>query len=101
MRTKESIDNNFANYAREFKEAGAETGFIKSFESINDRIIDVEKELKKMSRGNGDPRTWMAIAGRAVDDYNAIIENGVRLAAYVTARENGMSIPRRLLLPKT
>lgn len=97
---KESIDNNFANYAREFKEAGAETGFIKSFESINDRIIDVEKELKKMSRGNGDPRTWMAIAGRAVDDYNAIIENGVRLAAYVTARENGMSIPRAASLAK-
>ena len=53
-----------------------------------------------MSRGNGDPRTWMAIAGRAVDDYNAIIENGVRLAAYVTARENGMSIPRAASLAK-
>lgn len=85
---------------REFKEAGAETGFIKSFESVNDRITDIEKELKKMSHGNADPRTWMAIAGRTVDDYNAIVENGVRLATYVTARENGMSIPRAASLAK-
>ncbi|WAW06085.1 hypothetical protein NB639_01390 [Oxalobacter formigenes] len=97
---KDSVDNDFANYAREFKDAGAETGFIKSFESINDRITDVERQLNEMSRGKSDPRAWMAIAGRAVDDYNAIIENGVRLAAYVTARKNGMTIPRAASLAK-
>ncbi len=97
---KDAVNNTFANYAREFKEAGAETGFIKSFESVNDRITDIEEEIRKMSRGNTDPRTWLTIAGRAVDDYNAIAENGVRLAAYVTARENGMTIPRAASLAK-
>ncbi len=96
----ETADNAFANYAREFREAGAETGFIKSFESISDRITDVEKQLAAMSRGKGDPRTWMAIAGRAVDGCNSVVENGVRLAAYITARENGMSIPRAAQLAK-
>ncbi len=97
---QDAVRGVFADYAREFREAGAETGFIKSFESIGDRITDVEKQLEEMSRGKGDPRTWLAIAGRAVDDYNAIVENGVRLAAYVTARENGMSIPRAAQLAK-
>ena len=97
---QDAVRGVFADYAREFREAGAETGFIKSFESIEDRITDVEKQLEEMSRGKGDPRTWLAIAGRAVDDYNAIVENGVRLAAYVTARENGLSISRAAQLAK-
>ena len=97
---QDAVRGVFADYAREFREAGAETGFIKSFESIKDRITDVEKQLEEMSRGKGDPRTWLAIAGRAVDDYNAIVENGVRLAAYVTARENGLSISRAAQLAK-
>lgn len=97
---QDAVTGVFADYAREFREAGAETGFIKSFESIGDRITDVEKQLEEMSRGKGDPRTWLAIAGRAMDDYNAICRNGVRLAAYMTARENGMSIPRAAQLAK-
>ena len=41
--SRETVDNTFAHYAPEIKEAGAETGFIKWFESLNGRITDVEK----------------------------------------------------------
>ncbi|MCM1513312.1 MAG: strawberry notch C-terminal domain-containing protein [Oxalobacter formigenes] len=85
-------DGEQSGYAAEFKEAGAETGFIKTFESIHDRVSDLQKELDKMGRGKADPRVWAEKMVRAIDDYNSIAENGVRLAVYTVARENGQSI---------
>lgn len=97
MRGKES-DDKYADYAREFMEAGGETGFIKSMESINDYRADLERQLTEMNQENYDPHKWWRITWEAVENANNVIENSTRLAVYVVARENGISIRRAAML---
>lgn len=85
-------DGKWADYAREFKSAGAETGYIKVFDSPADHMADLEKQLAQMQQGAADPRKLARSMIEAIDDYNNIIENGVRLAVYQAARENGQTI---------
>lgn len=89
-----------AGYADEFREAGAETGFVKTFESIHDHVRDLQKDLDKMSRSKANPMTYIEKTVQAIDDYNAIVENGVRLAVYTVARENGRSIRQAAKIAK-
>jgi hypothetical protein len=89
-----------AGYADEFREAGAETGFVKTFESIHDHIKDLQKELDKMDRTSYDPRVWAEKTVTLIDDYNSIVENGVRLAVYTVARENGQTIRQAARMAK-
>lgn len=85
-------EGKWADYAREFKSAGAETGYIKVFDSPDDHMADLEKQLKQMQQGVADPRKLARSMIEAIDDYNNIIENGVRLAVYQAARDNGQTI---------
>lgn len=89
-----------AGYADEFREAGAETGFVKTFESIHDHVKDLQKELDKMSRSKANPMVYVEKTVKAIDDYNNIVENGVRLAVYTVARENGLSIRQAAKIAK-
>lgn len=93
-------EGRWADYAREFKSAGAETGFVKTFDSPADHMADLEKQLKQMQQGVADPRRVARAMVDMIDDYNHIIENGVRLAVYQAARENGVSIRRAASLAK-
>ena len=90
----------WADYAREFKSAGAETGYIKVFDSPDDHMADLEKQLAQMQQGDPDPRKLARSMIEAIDDYNTIIENGVRLAVYQTARENGVTIRKAASIAK-
>lgn len=90
----------WADYAREFKSAGAETGYIKVFDSPEDHMADLEKQLAQMQQGDADPRKLARSMIDAIDDYNTIIENGVRLAVYQTARENGVTIRKAASIAK-
>jgi predicted RNA methylase len=74
---------------REFKLAGATTGFRDMFTDIKERQDYIERELKKSERNRllkaGDyVLKWLS-------DYNTVMENSVRLAAYHVARESGLS----------
>ena len=89
-----------AGYADEFREAGAETGFVKTFESIHDHVKDLQKELDKMSRSKANPMVYVEKTVKAIDDCNNIVENGVRLAVYTVARENGLSIRQAAKIAK-
>ncbi|WAV99663.1 strawberry notch C-terminal domain-containing protein [Oxalobacter aliiformigenes] len=89
-----------AGYADEFREAGAETGFVKTFESIHDHVKDLQKELDKMNRSKANPMVYVEKTVKAIDDYNSIVENGVRLAVYTVARENGQSIRQAAKIAK-
>lgn len=89
-----------AGYADEFREAGAETGFVKTFESIHDHVKDLQKELDKMNRSKANPMVYIEKTVQAIDDYNAIVENGVRLSVYTVARENGLSIRQAAKIAK-
>ncbi|MBK5571698.1 LPD38 domain-containing protein, partial [Ensifer sp. SSB1] len=81
----------WAEYARQFKEDGSETGYVKSFESPADRMADLEKQVEEMKQGKADPRRLARSLVEMIDDYNNIVENGVRLAVYQTARDAGIS----------
>ncbi len=90
----------WANYAREFKSAGSETGFIDVFGNASDHMAALEKQLKQMQQGAADPRKLARSMVDMIDDYNTIIENGVRLAVYQTGRKNGMTIRQAASMAK-
>ena len=89
-----------SGYAQEFVDAGGETGFIDSYGNIHERVGNLEKELKKLNRGNGNPMKYVEGIVSVFDTGNRIIENGVRLAVYKAARENGMSIRKAAVIAK-
>jgi hypothetical protein len=75
--------------ANEYRENGGMTGFVTMLADAQERAESIEKELKKITEGK------FRGAGRAiidwVSDYNEALENGTRLAVFMTARENGLS----------
>ncbi len=89
---EKQYNNREANFAREFREAGGETGFVKSFSSINDRMADLEKQLKELNQSSFDPRKWAQTTVNVLEEFNSIVENGVRLSVYMVARENGSTV---------
>jgi len=76
----------------EFKRRGSKTGFRKSFVDIEDRAHSLQKEIDALGR-SAPGRVTHAILD-FLGDANDTIENGVRLAAYKTAIDNGI-VPDR------
>ena len=77
--------------AQEFKDAGGQTGYMDQYRDSVERMDQIVKEVGRLQQSNIDPRK----IGRAVLDVleaaNDTIENGVRLAVYAQAREEGIS----------
>ena len=86
--------------ASEFSEAGGRTGYLDNYRDSVHRMDEIVKDIKRMGQSHADPRR----IGRAVIDVleaaNDAIENGVRLAAYAQAREEGMSKDQAASLAK-
>jgi hypothetical protein len=82
----------------EFQREGGITGYRAMFSTSEDRGRELAKELRKMQAGQIEK------AGRAVldwlSDYNEALENVTRLAAYKTAKANGMSNQQAASLAK-
>lgn len=89
-----------AKAAREMMEAGGTTGYMQQFENSDARMGDLRKEIARMQQGKADPRRLARAALEFIEDYNDIIENAVRLAAYKTARDAGASVARSASLAK-
>jgi hypothetical protein len=53
-----------------------------------------------MEQGAGDPRRIARTVLQAVDDYNSIVENSVRLAAFQAARKQGLTPQRAASIAK-
>lgn len=77
--------------AQEFKDAGGQTGYMDQYRDSVERMDQIVKEVGRLQQSKLDPRK----IGRAVLDVleaaNDTIENGVRLAVYAQAREEGIS----------
>jgi hypothetical protein len=78
----------WAGWYREFLESGAATGYRDSYTNIEDRAKAIEKEM--YDKGIRNAKGVKQVAD-LLSDYNTAIENATRLAAYVAARNNGMS----------
>ena len=83
----------------EMQNEGGTTGYSELFRTSEDRAKALQSEINQISEGK------LKHAGRAIfdwlSDYNETMENSVRLAAYKTAIDNGMSRPRAASLAKT
>lgn len=84
-------NSKYAKMWKEFAAAGGPTGFYRHFENIVERQEDVEKMVRQMGQGKGDPRVWGRWAAEQISNVNAVIENSTRLAVYTMAREQGLT----------
>lgn len=90
----------WARYAQELKDAGGTTGYMQMFENSDERMKDLQKEVDRMGQGKADPRRLARQLLEFIDDYNEVIENGMRLAVFQAAREAGVSTARAASLAK-
>ena len=95
------LSKKYDQYAYEFLMNGGKTGYVSAL-NLETTAHRIEKELKRLGvreLSAMNPAKEAYLAGqctRAVGDFfvmsNEIAENSIRLAAYITARENGESI---------
>jgi hypothetical protein len=82
----------WAKHYQEFRTAGGKTGWLQAYENIDARRTDLERQLNAMRPGVGRS---VARGLRAVVDFveaeNTVIENAIRLSAFVHARKAGLS----------
>ena len=91
----------WSTYYQELKAIGGTTAFIDQYEDLTERNKAMLKEIQKgMRDGRIDPRVWANWSVDQIDKANSLIENSTRLAAYGTARENGVSQKRAARLAK-
>jgi hypothetical protein len=73
----------------EMQEVGGITGYRELFRDADDRTNDLEREMKKLERGNAGKYAHAVLDW--LTDYNVALENAVRLAAYKAALDAGQS----------
>jgi hypothetical protein len=90
-RSGDAATTNWAALADEFELEGGKTGFRDLFATSQDRANAIEIEL---TGGSKLRQAATKVGGPVFDwlsDFNEAIENGVRLSAYKTAKEAGLS----------
>jgi GGDEF domain-containing protein len=80
-------DTDWAGWAERFRKAGGKTGWLDHYKDVLDRQHKLGKEMERMRAEKGKGAIFAA--ARFVSDYNTIVENGVRLAAFRKAVELG------------
>lgn len=84
----------WAKLYRQFQEDGGKTGYREIFKDANDRSKAIENELKLLEKaGKLTPRKAAGAMLDLLDGFNTTIENAVRLSAYKTALDQGLSRP--------
>ena len=97
-RKGEKPTSEWAGWYESFKEAGGQTGFRDQYENSAQRGEAIQKELNALDRNFAFKK-----AGAVFDwlsDYNEMMENAVRVAAYRASVEHGVSNERSASLAK-
>ena len=90
----------WAQYAKEMDAAGGTTGYMEMYETSDKRMNNLKSEVAKLQQGKADPRRLARATLEMVDDYNSIVENSVRLAAFQAARKQGLSTEKAARVAK-
>jgi len=90
----------YARWYKEYADAGGKTGWMDVFDSLRDRQAEIESLISMSGRSRANPLVWADWTGDVVMKTNTIIENASRLAAYVVARERGMTAREAASLAK-
>lgn len=88
----------WARLWEQMQDDGGTTGYRELFTKPDERVKQLTKELKSLDRGQASQ-----LAHALVDwlsDYNEVMENAVRLSAYKTALDMGMSRERAASVAK-
>lgn len=87
-----NMDSQWAKYARSFRDAGGQVGWMDNYKDIGERAGKLRKQLEVMGPGKWNltrriAKDWWEL----IEDANGAVENGIRLAVYVNARKAGLS----------
>ena len=97
--TRGKMDSEWSKLAREFRDAGGQTGFVQHYKDIGERATTLEKQLSHMGPGKMNFTKQTALSyWHLIEDANLAVENGVRLSAYVNARKAGLSQAKAISL---
>lgn len=99
--SKDNLKSPWAKYAREFRDAGGQVGWLQQYKDIEDRAQHYKDLVTGMRPGvlAASERT-MKLWWSLVEDANAAVENAVRLSSYVTARQEGLSEAEAAMIAK-
>lgn len=93
-------DSEWDKVAAEYKASGGKISFDSNFNSIEDSLKALRKQVAAASRKKGGiVQTWKAFT-KLVGDLNDTAENGIRLAAFKAARDKGMTPQRAAFLAR-
>jgi hypothetical protein len=93
-----SSQNQWAALWEEFQQVGGQTGFRDQFSQSEERAMALQGELDNLSAGNLKKAAQGALS--LLSDYNTAMENAVRLSAYKSALDIGMTKQRAAELAK-
>lgn len=86
---------------RQFQEDGGQTGYRDMFMDANARTQELESAIKALDKRSAlSPRAVGMKVLDALEGFNTTLENGVRVAAYKTALDQGMSRPEAARLAR-
>lgn len=91
-------NNQWSLLWEKFQDLGGQTGYRDLWRTSEDRAKSIQKEIKRAQ--GGSVASYVRALGMLVSDYNEALENGVRLAAFKVALDNGMSEQKAAVLAK-
>lgn len=95
---KTDTKGKWAKAFQEFRKEGGQTGYRDSLIRTEEEKQVIERELGKIKSGNAK-KAFTAVMG-ALSDFNDMMENSVRVSAYVAARDKGLSPQKAAILAK-
>lgn len=90
----------WAKLYEQFQMDGGQTGYKEMFKDVDARAKAIEKELSGYDKGALSPGKAAHAVLSVLDGFNTIGENVVRLSAYKTALDNGLSRPEAAKLAR-
>lgn len=97
---KDGEVSEYDKLCQEFIENGGKTNFVDMPSNVVGRTEQIEEMLERLNSDGTDKAGLFSAMGKVIEDTNAIAENAVRLATYITARQQGISIAKAISLAK-
>lgn len=99
LRTGEA-HGKWAQHFRDLQEDGGTTEFL-GIRDLQSQVERIKREMGEIGDGNiAKVKQHFRQIGKFIEDYNKVVENGVRLSAYVNAIRRGVSRPQAAFLAK-
>jgi hypothetical protein len=95
---KTDTSGKWAKAFQDFREQGGQTGYRDSLIRTDEEKQIVEREINKMKSGN-TKKAFYAVVG-ALSDFNDMMENSIRVSAYMAALDKGLSKQKAAILAK-